>query len=135
MPTLKRLSLVLKWHFLNVWEFMQNYVGRREVLKYNLSPSHFFKDCYIYYITYDDSHSLGKYIFLNRNAEDRIIFRHEYGHRIQSKMLGALYMLLVAIPSYLHFTYWVKYKNDNWDEYYDFYCENWANSLVKKVIK
>jgi hypothetical protein len=61
-----------------------------------------------------------------------IILRHEYGHRIQSKMLGVLFYPLIFIPSYLHFLYWSKFKNDNWNDYYNFYCEKWANFLSKK---
>lgn len=119
-------------NILNIWEFIQNYLGQYEVRKYNLKYSHYFKDCYIYYINHFDSHCYGKHIFINRDTDDNIIFRHEYGHRIQSKILGILYYPLIFLPSYLHFLYWRKFRNDNWDEYYDFYCENWANKLAKK---
>lgn len=121
--------------FLRLYECLQNFIGKREVNKYNLSLSHCFKDCEIYYITHDDSHCVGKYVFMNVNTDESIIFRHEYGHRIQSKMLGALYLFIVMIPSYVHYLYWRKYKNDNWDDYYNFYCEKWANSLTKKRKK
>ena len=120
--------------FLEIWEFFQNYMGKREVIKYHLTSSHFFRDCYVYYITHDDSHCCGKHIFINRDTDDMIIFRHEYGHRIQSKLLGILFYPIIFLPSYLHFIYWVKFRNDNWDEYYNFYCENWANKLSEKKI-
>lgn len=126
-----RLKMLLIY-FLEVWEFFQNYIGKCEVIKYHLTPSHFFKDCYVYYITHDDSHCCGKHIFINKDTDDRIILRHEYGHRIQSKILGILFYPIIFIPSYLHFIYWIKFRNDNWENYYNFYCEKWANNLVKK---
>ena len=121
--------------FFNVWEFFQNYTGEREVKKNTLHPSHVFKGCRIYYIKHDDSHCCGKHIFINKDTDDTIIFRHEYGHRIQSKILGIMFYPVVFIPSFLHFMYWFKFKNDNWDGYYDFYCERWANKLAKKKSK
>ena len=117
---------------LDIWEFIQNSIGRREVIRHNLTPAHCFKDCYIYYISYFDSHCYGKHIFINQHTDDKIIFRHEYGHRVQSKILGILYYPIIFLPSYLHFLYWNKCKNDSWDKYYDFYCEKWANYLTKK---
>ena len=120
---------------LNIWEFIQNKIGEKEIKRYNLSLSHRFKECSIYYINHFDSHCCGKYVFLNKDTDDTIIFRHEYGHRIQSLILGPLYYPLIFIPSYLHFLYWNKFKNDDWTRYYDFYCEKWANSLSRKKHK
>ena len=127
-----RRSLKFLKSLLNLWEFIQNYIGKREVKQHSLSLSHHFKDSEIYYITHDDSHCCGKYIFINLNTDDMIILRHEYGHRIQSKLLGVLFYPLIFIPSYIHFLYWNKFRNDDWNEYYNFYCEKWANSLTKK---
>ena len=121
--------------FFTVWEFFQNYIGQCEVKKYNLSPSHYFKDCYIYYISYFDSHCYGKYVFINLQTDNHVIFRHEYGHRIQSKILGFLYYPLIFLPSYLHFKYWCRFRNNDWENYYGFYCEKWADNLSKKIKK
>lgn len=119
-------------HFLDIWESLQNCIGKHEVIKHNLTQSHTFKGCHIYYITHFDSHCYGKHIFINKDTDERIILRHEYGHRIQSKLLGPLYCPIVFLPSYLHFVYWSRFKNDNWNDYYDFYCEKWADMLTKK---
>ena len=44
--------------------------------------------------------SLGRYIFIGESRDlDPHIRAHEYGHSIQSKILGPLYLLLVGIPS------------------------------------
>lgn len=125
---------------LSIWEVIQNTIGLIEVRTHKLTPSHKFKGCQIYYITHDDSHCTGKYIFINKYADEHIILRHEYGHRIQSMILGPLYMLVVFIPSFLHYLYFshkmlllaVSMKETKWNEYYDFYTERWADKLIKK---
>lgn len=117
-----------------MWEFIQNIIGKSEVKKHGLKPSHTFKDCEVYYISYFDSHVVGKYVFINPSSDEKIIFRHEYGHRIQSKILGPLYYLVIFIPSYLYYLYWSKRHDDNdWDGYYKFYTERWADNLTKNL--
>ena len=123
--------------FLESLEFIQNSIGKREVEQNNLLLSHTFKDSEIYYIKHDDSHCCGKYIFINLNEDGGQILRHEYGHRIQSKILGMFFYPLIFIPSWVHFLFWKKFRNNNWDGYYSFYCEKWANilSMKKKASK
>lgn len=45
--------------------------------------------------------SLGKYIIVSQWATQKTIM-HEYGHCLQSKILGPLYLLVVGLPSILH---------------------------------
>ena len=58
----------------------------------------------------EDGMSLGKFIFLPKMQEDketgnlivsRELAEHEYGHTIQSLILGPAYLLLVGAPSLL----------------------------------
>lgn len=60
---------------------------------------------------------------------------HEYGHTIQSLILGPLYLIVMGIPS----TLWGflpscynKRKNEN-VSYFSFFTERWANCLGEKV--
>ena len=66
--------------------------------------------------------SLGEYIFLNNNRVASI--KHEYGHSIQSKYLGPLYLLVIGIPSLI----WAIFGKRG-DAYYAFYTERWADKL------
>lgn len=124
----------------SIWEFIQNFIGFLETRIHKLRMAHKFKGCKIYYIRHDDSHCIGKYIFINKYSDEHIILRHEYGHRIQSMILGPLYMLVIYIPSLVHYLYFsckifilaVSMKETSWDEYYDFYTEKWADKLSKK---
>ncbi|MBR6795719.1 MAG: hypothetical protein IKM53_00030 [Clostridia bacterium] len=62
---------------------------------------------------------------------------HEYGHTIQSLILGPLYLIVIGIPS----TLWGFLPNLNRKRrekqisYFSFFTEKWANSLGEKVTK
>jgi len=65
----------------------------------------------------------------------RRLLVHEYGHTIQSLLLGPLYLVFIGIPS----TLWGflpslnrKRKKEHLS-YFDFFTEKWANSLGEKV--
>lgn len=60
---------------------------------------------------------------------------HEYGHTIQSVILGPLYLILMGIPS----TLWgfrpslAKKRKDEKLSYFSFFTESWANRLGEKA--
>ncbi len=59
---------------------------------------------------------------------------HEYGHTIQSLILGPLYLIVIGIPS----TLWgflpnlSKKRKDEQISYFSFFTESWANRLGEK---
>lgn len=60
---------------------------------------------------------------------------HEYGHTIQSLILGPLYLIVIGIPS----TLWGflpnlhKKRKDEQISYFSFFTEGWANRLGEKI--
>lgn len=119
----------------NIWEIIQNIIGWFEYLIFNCSRIINFKDSKIVFINHSDSHVFGKWIFINSEVDDiNLELRHEYGHRIQSKILGPLYLFVIYIPSLLHYIWFVyKYKDNlDWGIYYKFYTEKSANYLTFK---
>lgn len=74
--------------------------------------------------------SLGKYIFMNPSTTQTGL-QHESGHCRQSLILGPVYLLVIAIPSVLHFAVLqiARKFGKEWD-YYSFYTEKWADSLA-----
>ena len=74
--------------------------------------------------------SLGLFVFVSGKARPSVTV-HEYGHCIQSLLLGPLYLIAVGIPSYL----WAnlpalrKMRRETGRSYYSVYPENWANAL------
>lgn len=86
------------------------------------------------------SASLGLFLFLSDTIKEPALFSamrvHEYGHFIQSLILGPLYLPLVALPSMLWccvpvFRSW---RNSREYSYYSFYTERWADHLGEKAL-
>ena len=71
--------------------------------------------------------SLGPHIFLSLHHDD-ITVRHEYGHSLQSRMLGPLYLVVVGIPSFVRATWWWIRRLPS-RNYYGGYPEAWADRL------
>ena len=74
--------------------------------------------------------SLGLFVFVSDKAHPGVTV-HEYGHCIQSLLLGPLYLIAVGVPSYI----WAnlpalrKMRRETGRSYYSVYPENWANIL------
>ena len=77
-----------------------------------------------------DSMSLGMFLFIGKGEGIRII-KHEYGHSIQSMILGPFYLIVAGIPSLL----WchVPFLAASWKRgkvsYFSRYPESWADRL------
>lgn len=73
--------------------------------------------------------SLGSYIIFDGKIEiSEIDVLHEYGHHLQSRILGPFYLLIVGIPSLIGNIYSrIKKKDNKW--YYSRFPENWADKL------
>ena len=75
--------------------------------------------------------SLGEYIFLcPSHWHSRTTLRHEYGHTIQSRILGWLYLPVIAIPSIIWAGCFEWYRKKYNVSYYSFYTEKWADKLA-----
>lgn len=73
--------------------------------------------------------SLGMFIFLD-NDKDETLATHEYGHSIQSLILGVFYLFVIGIPSLCWAAFWSKYRTKHNKTYYEFYTESWANKIA-----
>lgn len=84
----------------------------------------------------DASAAIGMFIFLSRRHLDNPtrVLVHEYGHTIQSCILGPLYLLIIGIPSFIWANYPRFERNRRRGKYtYSiFYPERWANYLGRK---
>ncbi len=67
----------------------------------------------------------------------RRLLVHEYGHTIQSLLLGPLYLPVMGIPS----TLWGflpnlnRMRKEKQVSYFSFFTERWANTLGERVTK
>lgn len=75
--------------------------------------------------------SLGLFLFMEEGTlEYRPLLVHEYGHALQSLVLGPLYLPVVALPSAIWFGLPAlrKYRREHGVSYYSFYTERWADA-------
>lgn len=109
---------------LYLWQLPQNILGMLILLFLKGEERHSVSGISFYYAKgFKGGISLGRYIILGDKHERSV--RHEFGHCVQSKILGPLYLLVVGIPSIIH-AWLCKCGNHS---YYDFWCEKWADSL------
>ena len=72
--------------------------------------------------------SLGLFLFVPEKADDRLL-AHEYGHSLQSLLLGPLYLIVIGLPSLV----WAglpaleRRRERRGISYYAFYTERWAD--------
>lgn len=76
------------------------------------------------FIFVDETYYKEKYLLYKKR-----IVKHEWGHTIQSKLLGLLYLFIIGIPSLIHAGV------HTGGDYYHFYTEKWANRLSEKYFK
>ena len=84
--------------------------------------------------------SLGKYIFVPRRADGssgKVLLEHEYGHSLQSLILGPFYLFVVGAPSMLwnRLPYFKSRRRKTGKSYYSAPFENTANVLAAKGKK
>lgn len=65
------------------------------------------------------------------NYLDAMVCAHEYGHSIQSLILGPLWLFIIGIPSLVWAGCFGKYRQKHNISYYSFYTEKWANKLAR----
>ena len=87
------------------------------------------------FITAGVSVSLGYFIFVGPTglAPVERIKEHEWGHSIQSRMLGPLYLIVVGIPSLSRAVYAIWYErrhHKRWTRYFSGFPESWADKLA-----
>ena len=128
-----------------VWQctfgILQTFLGLCVFLK-NIKCKHFFYHGAIFTEWKSDaSMSLGLFVFVSEGLSDRSdnyreeVIVHEYGHTIQSLILGPLYLIVIGIPSsvWANFPKLIEYRKKNNISYFSLFCEKWANFLGEKV--
>ncbi|MDD4316407.1 MAG: hypothetical protein PHC84_04540 [Clostridia bacterium] len=120
------------------WAGLQNLLGIINFHKYRNCPGENFFGANIAYHSEEwGGISLGRFIVINGTRGDEWIAPtkvHEYGHYVQSLILGPFYLLIIGIPSMI----WCnakRFKNlrdKKGVSYYAFYPEKWANLLGEK---
>ena len=72
--------------------------------------------------------SLGRYIIVSQFASKETV-KHEYGHCLQSRRLGWLYLLVIGLPSIVWAGMYGTVVKRTRNGYYRCYTERWADRL------
>ena len=118
-----------------IWQLPQNLVGLAVKMICKATRYSTYEDAKVYSWNINGGISLGNYIFVpyknvNPNTyQVQQYIKHEYGHCIQSKYLGPLYLFVIGIPSFIWANCFNKYRTKHNKSYYWFYTEKWADKL------
>ena len=111
------------------WGFPQSLVGLIVYLC-NLDKKHeVYKGCIVTYWNQRGSLGVGMFLFLG--CDDPQVRVHEFGHSVQSLVLGPLFLPIMGIPSLLWCNLPVcqRMRREKGISYYRFYPESTANRL------
>ena len=140
-------TLYFIWQW--TWGFLQSSLGLVNFMLHIRDKHYFYHGAVITEWQDKSSVSVGMFVFVTsqpyfydklkseytmEELSQRLLV-HEYGHTIQSLILGPLYLILIGIPS----TLWGflpslnKKRKTERLSYFSFFTEKWANNLGEKV--
>ena len=139
------LSTFIQW----TWGALQNLLGFVIFLICIRRPHKIFRTAVVTLWDRPDSLGCGMFVFVTNQKpigrpdgaklskfQQEILF-HEYGHTIQSLILGPLFLPVIGIPSFiwasLPFFDRLRERRGLW--YYWLYCEKWATNLGNRIAK
>ena len=122
---------MMKWYEI-LWQLPQYIIGMCYLyLHYDKIIGGFMYNGASYFIIQGQRGSVTfckDYIFLSKYAKDsNNTIRHEYGHTIQSRWLGWLYLIVIGLPSIVWAFIHSNFMRDK--PYRSFYTEAWADKL------
>jgi hypothetical protein len=136
---MKRL-LYIVWQY--TWGLLQNLAGGTIYAFYRLRgcPHFAYQGALaVIWPVRSGSMSLGRFLFLHESYRpgDRALLAHEYGHTIQSLILGPLYLFVIGLPSLLWagLPIFQRRRLIKHISYYSFYPEKWANALGARFAR
>ncbi|MBO5081208.1 MAG: hypothetical protein J6C06_01235 [Lachnospiraceae bacterium] len=129
------------------WGILQTIVGFIMFLKYFKNKHYTYHGAVITEWNANASVSLGLFVFIAREEPwfekfkdemegEEIYTRllvHEYGHTIQSLILGPLYLIVIGFPSTIWGFLFEKKRKEEQIPYGTFFTEKWANKLGERV--
>ena len=125
-------GILLHW----TWGIVQNIAGLA-VFLVNIRRKHYiYRKCVVTeWNSPDSSMGLGMFIFLGKcDVNDPAVLAHEYGHTVQSMILGPFYLFVIAFPSlfWANSRHMQNRRRTRNISYYRFYPERWANHIARR---
>lgn len=131
-----RTRLFLYYFLQLTWGILQNVLGFIiwifVLLTGPKEKRRMFQGAFVTRWNLESSMSMGMFLFMG--TDDPRVLVHEYGHTIQSCILGPFYLLVIGIPSFCwaNSPYFVRSRRIGRYRYSDFYPEKWANRLGQR---
>lgn len=119
------------------WGIVQTLLGMFFFIKYRKERHYWYHGVVVTECRGELNISLGMFIFVTENRREsgkeqfRRLLVHEYGHTLQSLLLGPLYLPVIGLPSLLwcRLPYFKQRRMKSGRSYYSFYTEKWADML------
>ena len=127
-----------------VWGFPQTLAGACVFMAHRHCPHYRFHGAVVtVWEQWGKGMSLGPFVFVCAadpavpNRVDARLLVHEYGHTVQSLILGPLYLPVIGLPSVVWANTPVlkRRRHERKASYYAFYPERFANWLGERVLK
>lgn len=120
---------ILFWLWQWTWGLPQTLVGLIVFLCNLNKPHELYRGCIV--TRWNQGGSLGVGMFLFLGSDDPQVRIHEFGHSVQSVMLGPLFLPVMGISSILwcNLPWCRKLRREKGVSYYRFYPESTANRL------
>ena len=122
------------------WGFLQTFIGFIAFLFLVGKPHYRYKGSIVTVVKGSwGGISLGAFIFIDTeitkdDAPASAFVNHEFGHTLQSTVLGPLYLFIIGLPSMIWAGLFEGYRKRKGVSYYDFYTERWADELGGVVM-
>ena len=121
------------------WGLPQTLLGAIIFLKHFRCPHRVYRGCIDTRWNSNGGMSLGLFIFTPKEEDSRTeqVRVHEYGHCIQSMVLGPLYLIVIGIVSYTwaNLPYFRKIRREKKIPYTACVVESWASKWGEWVTK
>ena len=120
------------------WGILQTLAGGVMFLVLIRRKHFIYRGCVVTEWKRPQSASVGSFVFLSDSLSGQFrndVLIHEYGHTIQSMILGPLYLPVISLPSaiWCMVPQFGRMRQEKGISYYSFYTERWANALGEKV--
>lgn len=120
----------IKHAALFLWCLPQNIVGLAVLAftKLQDAKTNLYNGTFVTRWKYGSGVSLGCFIFISESSNDKTL-KHEYGHYLDGRCLGPLYLFVIGLPSIIWAAFFDAYRKKHNVSYYDFYTERRADRL------
>ena len=127
----KRSYTILQW----TWGLPQTLIGSAVYLVHRKDSHRSYRGACLTEWDRDAGLSLGKFIFVPKGEKEPLI-DHEYGHTLQSLILGPAYLLLIGAPSlaWKNIPFFIKRRKKTGKSYYSPAFEKTANRLGRSDL-